>query len=228
MGLPEVFCWSKFGAEAGEPAAGICARKEAERQLNGGTFLWGIGNSIRPSLQKLLRECAEPAVVFTPMLTAPAAEDLTPSRLVIWREAFGIDGARYEFPPHSIVTSRPPGRRKGQVHYALICRNDSGVGSTEPGLWVDHSEVRNLLTGSPVGPSQVTSVVKRLPGGQPGARLYRVAFQATLVYPYLVSLRLPVAVPEELRLDRRRSVDIATAVRKLLDFGRSASRDAAV
>jgi hypothetical protein len=219
VGLPEVFCWSKFGAEAGEDATSICERKEAERKLNGGTFLWGIGNSIRPSLQALLRECVEPDVLFTPMLAAPAQEDLTPARLVLWNEAVGMDGMTYELPSHSVVTSRPPGDRRGQAHYALICWRDSELGSSEPELCVNHLEVANLLTGSTVGPSQVTSVVKRVPPNQGKTRLYRVAFHASLIYPYLVGLRSPVTVPEELRLDQRRGINIAAAAQELREFG---------
>jgi hypothetical protein len=143
-----------------------------------------------------------------------------------------MDGITYELPPHSVVTSKPPGCRSGQAHYALVCWRDSELNASEPGLCVDHLEVRNLLTGSAVGSSQVTSVVKRVPRGQGNTRLYQVAFRASLTYPYLVSLRSPVAVPEELRLDHRRGVHVAAAAKELRQFGRmfstSESRNAAV
>jgi uncharacterized transporter YbjL len=40
--LPEYFCWTKFGTEAGEVSHAIFGRKEIERRRNGGIFLWGI------------------------------------------------------------------------------------------------------------------------------------------------------------------------------------------
>ncbi len=224
MGLPDTFCWSKFGAEAGEPPDQIRARKESERLLNGGTFLWGIGNSIRPSLAALLRICRNPEVIFTPMLASAVAADASPSSVVIWREAIGMDGARYELPRHSAVTSRPPGRRRGSSHYALVCNCNFELSSSARNLWLDHSAVRNLLTGSPVGSSQVTSIVKRINDGEPCGRRYEVAFRAFLIHPYLITLSSPCVLPNELRLDRRQgdSERIAT-VEEILTFRRTSS-----
>lgn len=60
-------------------------------------------------------------------------------------------------------------------------------------------DVRNLLTGSVVGSSQVTAVVRRTRRGQSSSHVYRVAFQAVLVEPYFVELRCPVWIPESSR-----------------------------
>ena len=48
--LPTIFCWTRFGGEAGEPIEQILFRKEQERLANGGVFLWGIGNAVGPSI----------------------------------------------------------------------------------------------------------------------------------------------------------------------------------
>src|SRR5262245_58116077 len=81
--LPEVFCWTKFGTEAGERVWSIFRRKEIERRRNDGIFLWGIGHSIRPSLVDLLAVTRSPEVLFSPMKSAPSKQDAAPSALVV-------------------------------------------------------------------------------------------------------------------------------------------------
>lgn len=196
MLLPPMFCWTKFGTEAGEDVEAILHRKEAERAGNGGVFLWGIGSSVGPSLAALVRVTAAPEVVFTPMLSRPARRDTAPAEVVVWRSASGLDGAAYELPAHSVVTSRGEHRRR---HYALVCRSERPLRGSAQGV-LDPAEVRNLVTGSPVGSSQVTAVVERVdPPSQPQRR-YLVAFRAQLVHPFLITLRGPVPLPGPLRL----------------------------
>lgn len=217
MDLPGVFCWSKFGTEAGEPATRIVRRKEAERLDNGGVFMWGIGNSIRPSLAILLRRLGDPEVIFTPMLSRAAPTDVAPASILLWRQAIGIDGRPYSIPQYSAVTSKGTTRRR---HFALVCRSDRPLDagpSTE--CTFAASAVRNLRTGSAVGSSQVTSVVSmsHTPAPASSDRAYSVAFRARLVYPFLVTLRDPVAVPEEMHTSARASVGASGDLRALRD-----------
>lgn len=188
-----MFCWTKFGTEAGEPSESIIRRKEEERVRNLGTFLWGIGNSIAPSLAELVRSCAEPEVLFTPMLSAAASRDVAPDAVVAWTEAVGMDGAAYRIPDHSVVTSRFTARPGRARHFALVCGSAAKLSLSYEGTQFSAGEVNNLRTGSVVGSSQVTSVVRRsaVDGGLRPA--YRVAFRARLIYPYLVTLTSPVA-----------------------------------
>lgn len=186
--IPEMFCWTKYGTEAGEDAAAILARKEAERQANAGVFLWGIGNAIGPSIESLLENTSQPQVVFTPTLTKAAAHDIAPSGIAVWRSGVGLDGSHYVFPAHSHVTSRvsPTGR----AHYALVCRSTTPlVANTARSASFAVTHVQNLRSGSRVGASQVTSVVRRIACAlgllQSG---YKVSFTADLVAPYLVQL----------------------------------------
>lgn len=200
--MPEVFCWTKFGTEAGEEPRRIFERKEIERRRNGGIFLWGIGSSIRPSLSSLLAITNEPEVIFSPMKTVAAKRDTEPAELVLWCDATGYDGLPYQLPDASLVTSRRDSSNPRSAHFALVCYRDSSLLSKS----LDSSElpleeVRNLRTGTPLGASQVTSVVRRVKGaGNVGSR-YPVAVRAWLVYPFLVRLTREVAVPAELRLD---------------------------
>lgn len=186
--LPDLFCWTKYGTEAGEDIGAILARKEAERLAGDGTFFWGIGNAIGPSIEVLLAHVAEPQVVFTPMRSRPAARDVTPAQVAVWHRGIGLDGEPFELPDFSRVTSRISPTRS--YHYALVCRSDRALGvNARRGPSFASTHVQNLRSGSMVGASQVTSVVRRIAcalGLMPSS--YTVSFTADLVAPYLVRL----------------------------------------
>jgi len=202
--LPDAFCWTKYGTEAGEDVAGIVSRKEIERRRNGGVFLWGIGNGVGPSLVELIRTTRRPKVVFTPMLSKPAARDANPSALAVWHEAIGLDGQPTELPRHSLVTSRISQGGSAKSHFALVCRRAETLTDhwDSPGESVRFgpSQVVNLRSGSRVGASQVTSVVRRVAANAAASESrYRVAMIAELAPPYLVRLTACVPVPDALR-----------------------------
>ena len=185
---PLQFCWTKFGAEAGEEPDQILSRKEEERVANGGLFLWGIGNSIRPSLLALLDSTAQPTVLFTPMLSPPAVQDRSPDHVGLWRSATGLDGKPFRIPVGSRVTSGLRSATPPAHHYALVCQQDSSLlGFPCNEEWLDDEHLRNLRTGSRVGSSQVTSVVIRTRAVR-YRRRYRVAFSAQLVAPFQLIL----------------------------------------
>lgn len=186
--LPTVFCWSKFGTEAGEGAEFILSRKESERVQSDGVFLWGIGNSIAPSLHEILSLTRTPAVMFTPMLSRPAARDIRPPAIAQWNSATGLDGSSFDLPPHSLVTSSANLNGSNQKHYALVCKSDFPLTVPRHNRWIDNAKLRNLLSGARVGSSQVTSVVKLVDRSPPPRPCYQVAFDAVLTPPYLVTL----------------------------------------
>lgn len=220
LGIPEVFCWTKYGAESGEPALSIIERKELERRLNGGLFLWGVGNSIRPSLQRLLGQAALREILFSPMVSQPRKRDSQPSALVVWRRALGFDGNDYRIPAHSLVISRAPSSMAGARHFALVCSSSTCLTSGKSSSTFGALEVRNLITGSSLGSSQVTAVVRFQHRARKG-RIYQAAFRAVLVYPYFLELRDPVRVPENLRLDRGHRIDKDARRRALLRLRRA-------
>lgn len=186
--IPDIFCWTKYGTEAGEHPAAILARKESERRANHGVFLWGIGNAIGPSVELLLEHTDQPQVVFTPMLSRPATRDVAPPRVAIWTGGIGLSGSPFDVPAHSVVTSRisPTGR----AHYALVCQSNGPLTRTAGRrASFASSHVLNLRSGSRVGASQVTSVVRRIAcalGLLPSS--YNVTFTVNLAAPYLVRL----------------------------------------
>lgn len=186
--LPDVFCWTKYGTEAGEGIGAILARKEAERLAGGGVYLWGIGNAIGPSVEALLARAARPQVVFTPMRSRPAARDVEPGQVATWHRGIGLDGEPFEIPDFAHVTSRTSPSRSH--HYALVCRSEQPLDvGTRRGPTFAANDVQNLRSGSKVGASQVTSVVRRVACALGLARsTYTVSFTAELVAPYFVRL----------------------------------------
>lgn len=222
VSVPEVFCWTKFGDEAGECPGSIFRRKEVERQRNRGTFLWGIGQSIRPSLVQMLRITPAPRVLFSPIKSLPAPHDASPSSVVIWYEGVGLDGHPYALPKYSLVTSRRDDRLPRTHHFALVCERKSPITPREEDApRLKSASLRNLVSGSPIGSSQVTSVV-RFAGeaGQSGSD-YPVVTEAQLVAPYLVRLTCGVVVPSPRKLDLLSQSDPASGIEGLLRMGQA-------
>ena len=190
--LPENFVWTRYGTESGESMGSILARKERERLATGGRFLWGIGNSVGPSVRRLLdvHRGIDPFVVFSPMLAAPKQADVTPGRVSVWTSAVGIDGRDWEIPEGVWVTSRASaGAREKLRHYALVCQVERPLVPQEGGPRFSITDLRNFASGNPVGASQVTSVVSRQ--GCSGGGSYIASLIAQLVYPFVVELGDP-------------------------------------
>jgi hypothetical protein len=192
MTLPLSFCWTRFGTEAGETINEILARKETERQANDGVFFWGIGNSIAPAVEELLRRVDAPEVLFSPIKSRPRRVDVAPDNVVRWTAAQGLTGDVFDLPSLATVTSRWDPSRGAAAHYALVCRSTEPLEITNTAR-VDVAALRNLRSGAPIGASQVTAIVARAPAHHDDGG-YPVAFRATLVAPYFVRLRQPVTL----------------------------------
>jgi hypothetical protein len=189
MALPQHFCWSRYGTEAGEEIDAILSRKEIERVANGGIFLWGIGSAIAPSLRRLLHFDSAPCVIFSPIRSAARRVDVAPNAVVKWTAGTTLDGQRYELPSASLVTSRAKGSTRRNRHYALVCGSTSKLEIGLEGEVILLGEVRNLLTDRPVGASQVTAVVRHSKTRVLYSKLsYPAAFQAQLVFPFFIEL----------------------------------------
>jgi hypothetical protein len=184
--LPEAFCWTRFGTEAGERIEKILERKEAERLSCSGVFFWGIGNSVAPAIAELLRQTDRPEVLFSPLRSRPRQVDVTPGRVVRWTAGETRSG-RFELPPGARVTSRRETSSR-RPHYALVCSSAQALAFGDFGQ-LDFYSLRNLIRGTRLGASQVTAVVKRLPRADVGGPSYPVALRAVLVEPYFLRLR---------------------------------------
>jgi hypothetical protein len=120
------------------------------------------------------------------MVSAPAQRDVAPTRVITWRAGRGLDGRPYTLPQTSLVTSGASAATPSR-HYALVCQRANPLLATEGGS-LSHGTLRNLRTGSVVGSSQVTSVVKHEPSRPRSGPEYEIAFWARLVHPYLLTL----------------------------------------
>jgi hypothetical protein len=196
--MPSVFCWSKMGTEAGQSLEAILARKDAERALGGGVFFWGIGNALGPKLWKFIGSVTNPMVFFTPMRSKPKEIDVSPKRVVAWREFIDREGKSYPIPKHVFVTSRASEEENAdRAHFALVCRKASSIFDQESWGSIASQNLRNFGASTNVAFSQVTAIVQRIGLDQCPERRYEVNFAAELVSPYFVRLADPVEVPRE-------------------------------
>lgn len=208
--LPPTFCWTKMGTESGEDLSHIILRKEWERRLGGGRFLWGIGQSLGTNADMAAAGGNPLAAVFSPMLSKPKDIDAAPVNVVLWNSWVDAGGQVHPLPPHSFVTSRatlPSGRRK-ETHYALVCTSSAKLG-TASSLRVSPLALRNLSTGKALGASQVTAVVAHSAQEcAPSGRSYPVSFVVQLESPFFVRLANAKLLRQR---DLERAADIVRA-----------------
>jgi hypothetical protein len=200
--LPKSFCWSKLGTEAGQTVQAILWRKEVERRLGSGVFLWGVGNSLGTGLAELRRHRELVTAVFSVMRSNAKPADRHPVKVLVWLSYFDGNGREVPLPSHCLVTSRgttESGRGK-HSHYALICRSANSLLGRELG-YLDAARLRNVKSGRTLGFSQVTAAVSHEERPAGPSRHYPVTFLADLEEPGQV--RLARAVPiERAVLDR--------------------------
>ncbi len=191
MPLHTQFCWTRFGTEAGEKIETILDRKEDERKANNGIFLWGIGNGLKPSMLELVRNNPEPEIVFSPIRSAPRKVDVAPETVVIWLAGRTMEDKHYNLPRGSFVTSRASKR----PHYALVCSSETPLTIDPEGDTFTFNSLRNLVSGNPVGASQVTAVVQHdSEEVDNDSIVYTVALRAKLVPPYFIRLTEPCEI----------------------------------
>jgi hypothetical protein len=201
--VPEAFCWTRFGPEAGQSSSDIFVRKEHERAANDGLFFWGIGNALGPSIRHLVERVASPSVLFSPIKGPPRPEDVRPASVVAWTRAQALDGTVFPVPPRCLVLSRGDTALPKRVHYALVCYSPTSLLERPSDGRLYFEALRNLLTGSPVGASQVTAVVKMERSVSEQGRAYDIALSAQLVPPYFVRLLEPVPITDPTNLNAR-------------------------
>lgn len=183
-------------AESGQMLHEIVARKERERQVGDGRFLWGVGNAPSTVIASLIRRKISVPVVFSAMKSKPKAVDMSPHRTVVWRKYIDACGIEHPLPTGALVTSR--GDSAGGVktrHYALMCYSDVPLVFSH-GISFDPSAFRNASgTGAPVGASQVTALLRQV--SKPASRTdYEVNMKAYLTESYWVRLSDPQELSE--------------------------------
>lgn len=189
-----------MGVESGESLDLIIRRKEWERQLGGGLFFWGIGQSLGENARNAAVSLDDDMkVLFSPMASKPKTIDVTPGDVFVWNSWVDQRGNTQPLPEHVLITSRadlPSGRRKSS-HYALVCKSLERLGSgTE--LQVTAAFLRNFSSDKPLGASQVTAVVRNAnrPISGNTATKYPVSFIASMAAPYSVQLSDPTLLSQ--------------------------------
>lgn len=198
VAIPTVFCWTRFGTEAGESPGRILDRKEAERRANGGLFLWGVGHSLARAISELVVRCPEPEVLFSPIAGPPRREDASPEAVVEWTQGLTPEGRSFPLPSHSRVTSRLSRPLEKACHYALVCFSPEPIPASGGGI-VASGKLRNLVSGRPVGASQVSAVVHHDEFAPAAGRVYEVTLRTKLAYPYFLRLwgPIPAEIPDD-------------------------------
>jgi hypothetical protein len=227
--LPDAFCWTRIGTEAGQSLQDILARKELERRACGGAFLWGIGSAVLPAVHELTETQSEPQVLFSPIRSSASAIDINPKTVVAWVDYLDSDGNKRPLPRGAIVTSRGESARGAakRSHYALFCESTRPL-VARPEATVDFYSLKNIRSKRAVGFSQVTAIVVVDKTTAATTELsYSIAFRATLVEPYCARLVDPVAFGDQEMahmLNAVRTRDI-TRLRILADSLRARARD---
>jgi len=201
--LPDAFCWTRFGPEAGQSSSAILVRKEQERIAHDGLFLWGIGNALGPSIRHLIEVVASPQVLFSPIKSVPRPEDLRPASVVAWTKAQTLDGTEFLLPARCLVISRQDMAAQKKVHYALVCHSSVSLLDRQSGGQLYLGTLRNLLSGNPVGASQVTAVVRAEPSQFVQGHPYEITLSAQLIPPYFIRLLQPLPIGDPSNLDPR-------------------------
>jgi len=200
--VPELFCWTKMGVEAGQSLSSIIQRKELERQLGNGMFIWGIGNAPNASLYEFARTAGTVPLLFSPILAKPRKVDTNPGKLILWFSYQDETGAIYPLPEHTLVTSRSLNNGNGakKRHYALFCFSNTSL-QNNLDLEVNFNELQNAQSRKPLGFSQVTAFVRRTQACEatkPTPKIYDVPLSASLLWPFCARLTNGIEVPGEL------------------------------
>ncbi len=190
-----------MGSEAGEELTAIIRRKEWERQLGGGYFFWGIGQSLGENAKVVAPKIASLHVIFSPMPSKPKLIDVAPNDVAIWNAWIDAQGVVRRLPLHCFITSRAslPSGRKKESHYALVCFSDQELDKQSNEIFIFPNHLRNVATNKPLGASQVTAVVHapNLGDKTSDAKSYSVSFTAELRLPYCVQLAQPLLLDVE-------------------------------
>ena len=176
----------------------ILGRKEEERVANGGLFFWGIGNAVGPSIRGLLGRTTCPEALFSPIRSSPRPRDVSPASVTVWTSAHTLMGSPFQLPTSSLITSRLDPSSPKFAHYALVCYSDRPLGASGCEEQLRFNDLRNLLTGRPVGASQVTAVVEHQRGTRHGGPTYSIDIRARLIPPYFLRLTQPVPISNTL------------------------------
>jgi hypothetical protein len=207
MNLPNAFCWTKMGDESGEPLSTILYRKELERSLGKGLFMWGIGNPLGQGLWTLVDRINKPIILFSKMKSKAKVIDSLPKKVVIWTSYLDSFGDIMPLPEHVLLTSRgSTSHTLKNKHYALVCHKNKKIGQED---WekIKVSGFKNINSEKKkIGYSQVTAIIERNGSSHDENTEYQIMFSANLVNPYFIRLIDPVELPKQILIELNRKL----------------------
>lgn len=191
--LPPTFCWTKIGTESGEALPTTVLRKEWERRMGGGRFLWGIGQSLGASAQVAAHRMGSLMALFSPVASRPRANERKPEAGLLWHAWIDAAGQVRQLPLHTIIASRAtlPSGRPRLHHHALVCASPTPL-SIGTRLSVHPEHLRSVGTGRALGIAQGAAVVDCVGRDEPASgKRYPLALSVELEAPYVVRLAQP-------------------------------------
>ncbi|MDN7969834.1 hypothetical protein QZM91_20005 [Burkholderia multivorans] len=191
--LPPTFCWTKIGTESGDELPTVVLRKEWERRLGGGRFLWGINQPLGSSAQVAAHRTGSLLALFSPVASRSRSGERKREDALLWNAWIDASGQVRQLPPHAFIASRatlPSGRRREQ-HYALVCMSSTALTvGTQLRVFPEH--LRSVSTGKPLGAAQGAAVVDCVGRAKEQAgKSYPLALSVELEAPYFVRLAQP-------------------------------------
>ncbi|VBR57885.1 hypothetical protein [Burkholderia pseudomallei] len=191
--LPPTFCWTKIGHESGEELPTVVLRKEWERRLGGGRFLWGIGQPLGNSAQIAAHRTGSLIALFSPASSRARQPERKTEDVLLWNAWIDASGQVRQLPLHTFITSRatlPSGRRR-EHYYALVCASPTELSiGTRLRVYPDH--LRSVSTGKVLGAAQSAAVVDCVGrDAEQSGRSYPLALSVELEAPYFVRLTQP-------------------------------------
>ncbi|AGK49803.1 hypothetical protein BTI_4074 [Burkholderia thailandensis MSMB121] len=191
--LPPTFCWTKIGHESGEALPTTVLRKEWERRLGGGRFLWGIGQPLGNSAQIAAHRTGSLIALFSPASSKARQPERKTEDVLLWNAWIDASGQVRQLPLHTFITSRatlPSGRRR-EHYYALVCASPTELSiGTRLRVYPDH--LRSVSTGKVLGAAQSAAVVDCVGREtEQTGRSYPLALSVELEAPYFVRLTQP-------------------------------------
>ena len=186
-----------MGNEAGQLLENIMVRKELERELGNGLFIWGIGNSLGDTIWRYVAETKLPRVFFSKIKSKPKKMDSKPKKVYYWTHYLDRLGKHQKLPEHALVLSRGNTNKSlKKKHFALICHRKETI-QNENENWekINFYSLKNIYSKKhKLGYSQVTAIVERNNNSCQKTNYYEMTFSADLVEPYFVTLINPVEI----------------------------------
>ncbi len=191
--LPRTFCWTKIGSESGEELPAVVLRKEWERRLGGGRFLWGINQPLGSSAQIAAHRTGALLALFSPVAARARAPERKREKMLLWNAWVDASGQVRQLPPHTFITSRatlPSGRPRAH-HYALVCASSTAL-TIGTRLRVFPDQLRSVGSGKRLGAAQGAVVVDCAGRAlEQSGKSYPLALSVELEAPYFVRLTQP-------------------------------------